>query len=139
MTTSHTLQLTQALRAAICGDDVELSRVFTDDVVAWSPVLSVSSLEELSKAFQERETAFSDVEIHIDAVDVSPMKAIAEWRVSAVHSGPFHIEDDLTVEPTGRTLYLAGATFAEFRDDRIATMRTYFDDAALLEQVLEPI
>ena len=46
------------------------------------------------------------------------------------------VDDDVQLEPTGRTIVLAGATFAEFRDDQICAFRNYFDDAALLEQIL---
>ena len=62
--------------------------------------------------------------------------AIAEWRVGADHTGTLHIEDDLEIEPSGRRIVLAGATFAEFRGDQICAFRNYFDDAALLEQLL---
>ena len=44
-----------------------------------------------------------------------------------------------TIEAFDPPLVLAGATFAEYRDGRISTFRHYFDDAALLEQMLTPL
>ena len=63
-------------------------------------------------------------------------KVAAEWHVAVDHTGPIYVDDDLAVEPTGRRLHLAGATFAEFEGDRIKAFRHYFDDLALLEQAL---
>ena len=76
----------------------------------------------------------------VDSLDVVGNKAIAEWRASADHTGPLVIgdgdDDDLVIEATGRTIVLAGATFAEFDGDQISALRTYFDDAAIIEQLL---
>jgi predicted ester cyclase len=138
MSPSHTEQLTKALRIGLTGEVGDLGDLFTEDVVGWSPIMSVSSREELSKAFGEREDALSDIVLDIDAIDVIGEKAIAEWRFSGIHSGPVSLGDDLTIEPTGQKIVLAGATFAEFRGDQIRVFRSYFDDAALLEQMLAP-
>jgi limonene-1,2-epoxide hydrolase len=78
----------------------------------------------------------SNIVISFDAVYLVGDNAIAEWRVGADHTGTLHIEDGLEIEPSGRRLVLAGATFAEFRGDQICAFRNYFDDAALLEQLL---
>ncbi len=138
MNEARSNNLLKALRAGLTGDVEDLGGVFTDDVVGWSPNLSVSSLAELREAFSERDDSLEDVVFAVDAVDQVGDKMIAEWRVSAVHSGPVEIGDDLVVEPTGNRITLAGATFAEFDGDRIAAFRSYFDDAAILEQMLGP-
>ena len=78
----------------------------------------------------------SGVVISFDAIYVVGDHAIAEWRVAAEHTGPLVISDDVAIEPTGRHVELAGASFAEFRGDRICAFRSYFDDAALVEQLL---
>ena len=44
--------------------------------------------------------------------------------------------DDLVVEATGRRVQLAGATVADFRDGKIRSFRTYFDDVSLIEQIV---
>ncbi|MGZ4704230.1 MAG: nuclear transport factor 2 family protein [Acidimicrobiales bacterium] len=136
MPTSPEAVLLRALEAAITGDHTIIEEVFTEDVVAWSPNLSASNRAELEEEFAENDEALSNVVFSVDSVDVIGAKAIAEWRATAEHTGPLLIGDDLLVEPTGRRIVLAGASFAEFRGDKISALRTYFDDAALIEQLL---
>jgi hypothetical protein len=128
--------LALAIEAAVTGDPALMESVFTDDVIAWSPNMSVTSLAELEAEFADRDDALSNVVFAVDSVDVvGGAKAIAEWRLSADHTGPLHIGDEV-LDASGRTIVLAGATFAEFRDGQICAMRTYFDDAALIEQLV---
>ncbi len=138
MAKSHIDQVTDALRVAATGDVDGLSDIFTEDVVGWSPELFVTSLGQLKEAFSDREEAFSDIELDISAIEVPDGRVIVEWQLSAAHTGPLTIDDDFTIEPTGRSVKLAGATFTEFEGDKISSFRTYFDDAALLEQMLAP-
>ena len=56
-------------------------------------------------------------------------KAFAEWLVEADHTGPLVLAEDAVLEATGRHVQLAGATVADFRDGKIRSYRTYFDDA----------
>jgi hypothetical protein len=128
--------LVQALEAAVTGDDSTLDQTFTEDVVGWSPNLAVTSRAELAEEFGDRHDALSNIVIAFDAIYIIGDNAIAEWRISADHTGPIVVDDDLQLEPTGRNIVLAGATFAEFRGDQICAFRNYFDDAALLEQLL---
>jgi hypothetical protein len=128
--------LIQALEAAVTGDDSTLDQTFTEDVVGWSPNLAVTSRAELADEFGDRHDALSNIVIAFDAIYIIGDNAIAEWRISADHTGPIVVEDGLQLDPTGRTIVLAGATFAEFRGDQICAFRNYFDDAALLEQLL---
>jgi predicted ester cyclase len=76
------------------------------------------------------------LDAEVQALDQVGDKAIAEWHVAADHTGPLVVDDDLTIEPTGRRLHLSGATVAEFDGDRVCAFRSYFDDLALVEQVL---
>jgi hypothetical protein len=128
--------LVQALEAAVTGDASKLTNVFTDDVVGWSPNLAIASLAELAAEWEERHDALSNIVIEMDAVYLVGDTAIAEWRIGADHTGALTIADEIELDPTGRRIVLAGATFAEFRDDQICAFRNYFDDAALLEQLL---
>jgi ketosteroid isomerase-like protein len=128
--------LIQALEAAVTGDESKLDETFTVDVVGWSPNLSVSSRAELAGEFGDRHDVLSDIVISFDAIYIVGDNAIAEWRIGANHTGALQVGDDLTVEPTGNRIVLAGATFAEFRGEQICAFRNYFDDAALLEQLL---
>jgi ketosteroid isomerase-like protein len=128
--------LVQALEAAVTGDAGQLKDVFTDDVVGWSPNLAIASLAELAEEWGERHDALSNIVISVDAVYVVGDTVIAEWRIGADHTGNLVVGDEIEIEPTGRRVVLAGSTFAEFRGDQICAFRNYFDDAALLEQLL---
>ena len=128
--------LQRALEACIRGELDALPELFTEDVSGWSPNLVVGSLGELAEAVADREDALSNVDIKVDAVDVVGNKGFAEYRVSAVFSGPFVIKRDVVIEPNGHDILLGAAMVAEFSGDRISTFRNYFDDATLLEQML---
>lgn len=108
----------------------------TPDVSGWSPNLLVRSKEELLDVLGDLDDALTNVTSLIDAIDEVGGKAIAEWHLSADHTGRLVVGDDLVLEPTLRRLHLAGATFAEFDGDRISAFRHYFDDLALIEQAL---
>ena len=84
---------------------------------------------------EDREDAFSDIELEVSPLDVSGDRACVEWVAQMTHSGPLVIDDDLTVDPTGLRVTLVGVTVAEFDGDRIRSFRQYFDEAALLEQM----
>ena len=129
--------LIQALEAAVTGDGSRIDDTFTEDVVGWSPNLAVASRAELAAEFGERHDALSNIVIAFDATYIIGDNAIAEWRIEADHTGPLELEDDVVIPPSGRRIVLAGATFAEFRGDQISAFRNYFDDAALLEQLLD--
>jgi hypothetical protein len=131
--------LALAIEAAVTGDTDVIETAFTEDVVGWSPNLSVTSRAELEAEFAERDEALSNVVFSVDSLDVIGNKAIAEWRLAADHTGPLHLEDDVVIEATGARLVLAGASFAEFRGEQICAFRNYFDDAALIEQMLMSI
>jgi ketosteroid isomerase-like protein len=128
--------LRRALEACVLGDVDALPELFTDDVSGWSPNMLVASLGELTETVADRDEALSDVTIDINGVDVIGAKGFAEFRVKAVFSGPFVIRDDAVIAPNGRELQLGAALVAEFDGDKISAFRAYFDDAALLEQML---
>ena len=133
--TDHATVLRRLIEAAVTGDAGAVAELVTDDVSGWSPNLFVSSSEQLRAAMDVREDTFTNLDATVDASVIGD-KAFAEWTVSADHTGPLIIDDDLVVEATGRRVYLAGATFAEFTGDRISAFRHYFDDLALVEQAL---
>lgn len=124
------------LHASVAGDGDTIAGLVTEDVIAWSPSLSVGSREELLAAMAPDDEAFSGVAVQVQGLDHVGDKAIAEWHLSADHTGPLVIDDDLVVDPTGRRLHLSGVTVAEFDGDRICAFRSYFDDLALVEQAL---
>ena len=124
------------LHSMVTGDASAVADLVTEDVVGWSPNLMVESRDELLTALDVRDDSFTQVEFDLAALDHIGDKSIAEWHVSADHTGPLFIDDDLAIESTGRRLHLSGVTIAEFDGDRICAFRSYFDDMALIEQVL---
>jgi ketosteroid isomerase-like protein len=128
--------LRRLLQAAVTGDSDSMADLVTSDVTGWSPNMFVTSRDQLVAALDLREDSFSGIEILVQGLDQVGDKAIAEWHMAADHTGPLVIDDDLVIEPTGRRLHLSGATVAEFDGDQICGFRSYFDDLALVEQVL---
>jgi ketosteroid isomerase-like protein len=127
--------LLKALEAEAGGASVDLGTLFTDDVTGWSPYATVSGLKGLADLSVLREEAFSNTVISLRGLDEVGNKAFAEWLIEADHTGPYVLGEDAVVEATGRHVQLAGVTVADFRDGKIRSFRTYFDDASLIEQL----
>lgn len=136
MSESHKDVLLKAIEAEVGGGTADLSTLFTDDVVGWSPYASVSGLAAVLTLSELRELAFSNVVISFRGLDEVGNKAFAEWVIEADHTGPLVLDEDVVVEQTGRHVVLAGATMADFRDGKIRSFRTYFDDLSLIEQIV---
>jgi predicted ester cyclase len=128
----------RALETLVGMGTDDAGALFTEDVSGWSPALRVSSLAELSEALKLRGEGLSNVTVTIRSLNAGGNKVVAEWRLDADHTGPLEVDDDLTVEATGRHVHVGGATFAEFRGDKIRAFRSYFDEMALMEQLLVP-
>ena len=136
MSESRPSVFVRALETTVGVGNEDPSTLFTDDVLAWSPALNVSSLAELSEALEARGEALSNVNLAIRSLNVGGNRVIAEWRLDADHTGPLMVDDEFIVEATGRHVHVGGATFAEFRGDKIRAFRSYFDDMALMEQLI---
>ena len=136
MTGSRKDVLLKALEAEAGVSSVDQGTLFTDDVVGWSPYVTVSGLTALEQLAAQREEAFSNVVITLRGLDEVGNKAFAEWLIEADHTGPLVLGDDAVVEATGRHVQLPGATVADFRDGKIRSYRTYFDDLSLIEQIV---
>ena len=128
--------LRRALEACIRGDAAPLPELFTDDVSGWSPNMLVVSLDELTETVADREDALTEVDLEINSLDVFGNKGFVEYRVRAVFSGPFVIDDSATIDPNGHELVLGAAMVAEFGEGKISAFRNYFDEFALLDQML---
>jgi ketosteroid isomerase-like protein len=128
--------LLKALEAEVGGAPVDLGTLFTDDVVGWSPYATVSGLTALAEVAALREVAFSNVVIGLRGIDEVGNRAFAEWLIEADHTGPLVLDEDAVVEATGQHVQLAGVTVADFRDGKIRSYRTYFDDLSLIEQIV---
>jgi len=135
MTGSRKEVLADALKAEVGAASVDLKTLFTDDVAGWSPYVTVSGLAALAELSALREEAFSNVVVTFRGLDEVGNKAVAEWLVEADHTGPLVLSEDSVLEATGRHVQLPGVTVADFRDGKIRSFRTYFDDLSLIEQI----
>ena len=134
MSGSRKQVLSEAIKAEAGAAPADLKTLFTDDVTGWSPYVTVSGLAGLADLAALREEAFSNVVITFRGLDEVGNKAFAEWLVEADHTGPLLCEDS-ALEPTGRHVQLPGVTVADFREGKIRSFRTYFDDLSLIEQI----
>jgi ketosteroid isomerase-like protein len=116
-------------------DHKAISDLCTEDVKVWTPVLFVSSRDDLISALERGSDAFSDAEADVAPLDVSGSYACAEWSVSLTHTGTFEASDGTVVEPTGARVTVHGVTVAEFRDERICALRQYWDESKVFEQL----
>ena len=127
--------LVRALRAGIGHGGAPIAELYTDDVRAWTPALSTTSRSELLAEFERRDDAFSDIELEVTPLDVGGDYACAEWSVSMTHSGPLTVAAGTVVEPTGVRVTLYGVTVVEFRGEQICSLRQYWDEFSIFEQL----
>jgi ketosteroid isomerase-like protein len=127
--------LVRALRAGVDGDVGAFGELCTEDVVAWTPALSGSSLAEIASVLERRDVAFSDVELDVVPLDVGGDHACAEWSATMTHTGTLVLAGGDALEATGVRITVNGATVAEFRGDRICSLRQYWDEMAVFEQL----
>jgi ketosteroid isomerase-like protein len=127
--------LLKALEAEAGVSSVDPGSLFTEDVVGWSPYASISGLTAVAELAALREMAFSNVVIMTRGLDEVGNRAFAEWLIEADHTGPLVLGEDAVLDATGRRVQLAGVTVADFRDGKIRSFRTYFDDLSLIEQI----
>ena len=128
--------MVKALEAEVGSTSVDLGTLFTDDVVGWSPYATVSGLTALAELSALREIAFSNVVILLRGVDEVGNRVYAEWVIEADHTGPLVLDEDVVLEATGRHVQLAGVSVADFREGKIRSFRTYFDDLSMIEQIV---
>ena len=127
--------LVQAIEATVAGDSRVVRDLYADDVQGWSPVMTVSSAAELAVELEDRQEAFSEIDLEVTPLDVGEDQACVEWIATATHSGPLIVDEEVVIEPTGGRFTLRGVTVADFEGDRIRAFRQYWDEVALLEQL----
>ena len=93
--------LVRALHAGVERDRSVILDAFTDDVRAWTPASSTSSLRDLLEQLDRRDDAFSEVELEVAPLDVGGEYACAEWIVTMTHTGPLAVAGGKVVDPTG--------------------------------------
>ena len=89
------------------------------------------AIDELDR----RDEAFSDVELRVAPLDVGGDYACVEWTVEMTHSGTIALANDTNIEASGIRVALHGVTIAEFLDERICSLRQYWDEHTVLEQL----
>jgi SnoaL-like polyketide cyclase len=132
--------LRRAIEVFISPDDdaiKKLGDLFTDDVTVWTPNILALGVADLAQNLAYRESAFSNVELQFDTLDIFGGRGLAEFRVAATFSGSFVVEEGAVIEPNGKRLLLGAAAVVDFAGDKIRAVRAYFDDASLLEQMLD--
>lgn len=127
--------LSRALAASLAGDQAAIAEVFAEDVVGRAPNLHVHSRDELAAAMADRSAGLTDPAVSYRSLDGLGQRVVAEWTMALKHSGRLRLGPDDVFEATGRVIELEGATFAEFRGDRICAFRHYFDGASFREQL----
>jgi ketosteroid isomerase-like protein len=129
------MTLVRALRAGVEGDRETIEALCTDDVRAWTPTLATASMTELVSALDRRDDAFSGFALDAMPLDVGGEYACVEWSVTMAHTGTLALPGGGALEPTGLDVTVRGVTVAEFRDDRICSLRQYWDEFTVLEQL----
>jgi ketosteroid isomerase-like protein len=127
--------LVQAIEATVSGDSRVVRELYADDVQGWSPVMTVSSAAELAVELEDRQDAFSEIDLDVTPLDVGDEQACVEWVATATHSGPLIVDDEVVIEPSGGRFTLRGITVADFEGNRIRAFRQYWDEVSLLEQL----
>ena len=115
--------LVAALRARVDGDPAAAADLYTEDVTAWTPRFATSSRKELLAEFDDRDGGFSDIELDVRPLEVGGDYACAEWTVSMKH------------DASGTRVTANGITVAEFRGEQICSLRQYWDELGVFEQL----
>ncbi len=139
------VRCTELLKAMLTNEAADLGpweRWISPDVVVWSPMCFASSRAELMLGLHDADggdDTLTEVVIDVVDVDVTEHRVHLEWRLAARFSRPCFIDDDLLVEPTGRLVETAGVLVATFVDDLLVAAHCYYDDLALLEQLVSAV
>ena len=128
--------LLSALETELGIGSADLSTLFTDDVVGWSPLASVSGAGGSHRGGHPRPGCVLQRPPSLRGLDEVGNKAFAEWLIEADHTGTLVLNENAALDATGRHVQMAGVTVADFRDGKIRSYRTYFDDASLIEQLV---
>ncbi len=125
----------RALRAAVDNDRATREELSTPDIQVWAPAVSGSSRDEMLAALERRDGAFSEIVLDATPLDVGGDYACVEWEVTMTHSAPLTLRDGAVVEPTGTAVVVHGVTIAEFKGDRICSVRQYWDELSVFDQL----
>jgi hypothetical protein len=137
---AHCEVLLQALLGGERAEDLE--RWLAPELVVWTPVRYTSTRADLLHDLHDLDLGgdtLTEVVIAVTNADVAAPRVHLEWRLTARFSHPCFVDDDLLVEPTGRLVETAGVMIATIDDGMITAARCYYDDFALLEQLVSAV
>src|SRR5262245_12320626 len=127
--------LVQAIEASVSGDSRVVRELYADDVQGWSPVMTVSSAAELAVELEDRQEAFSDIDLEVTPLDVGAEQACVEWIATATHSGPLVVDEDVVGEPTGGRFTVRGVSVAAVEGERVRSFRQCGDEGRMRDAV----
>jgi hypothetical protein len=79
---------------------------------------------------------FTDEAVTITTAEAAMPRVFVEWRFSGSFTNPCFLDDDLLLEATGRTVESAGMLVVTYGGDSITSLHGYYDQFALLDQLL---
>jgi hypothetical protein len=133
-------QCVRTLRGMLLGEELDdLASDLAPDVVVWSPTLYTTAREPVLHAL-ENETAAGDtiteVAVSITNFDFVAPHAYLEWHLTGRFTNPCFVDDDMLVEPNGRLIETAGVMVLTLINGQAVEVHCYYDDLALLEQMM---
>jgi hypothetical protein len=128
------------LRGVLLGEDLLPVRGrLATDLIAWSPHLFTVSRDQLLTSLNFAELGnemLSEVVLDATNISVAQPRVFVEWKLAARFTSPGFIDDNMMLEPTGRLLETAGLQVVTFNRDSVVSVHCYYDDFALLEQMI---
>lgn len=124
-----------ALNATARGDVRRITELYAPDCTGWTAGRTIGSRDELLAEAEGRGNSLSDITMEASPIELPDGSVVAEWRMTARHTGPLPLEEGMSMPATHRPLDLRGAIFAEIEDGQIQNFRQYWDETELLEQL----
>lgn len=121
----------------------EFSASLTDwmdpDIAVWSPTVTADGRDATLGAFVRGDAdgdTLAEIDVEFANVDIAGCHVYVEWSLSGRFTNPCFVDEDLLIEPTGRLVELSGVLVTTIANGRAVDVHCYYDDMALLEQLL---
>jgi ketosteroid isomerase-like protein len=116
--------ITQAVADAAERKDWDaLASFYAENLTAWSPGYDVAGRSEMVEVIQAQNGPFEDIQQEVTLVAETEDTVVTEWVWSVPH--PSNV---------GRVSLRGLSYFVFDRDDRMKTLRQYWDNAGLMQQ-----
>ena len=118
------------------GDVPLLLSLVTDDFELVDVALGMSwhGLAGWGEWLQNWATSLPDARTHLDSIISQGDVIVTEHTGRGTHTGPLNTPAG-TIPPTGKSIELKFAEIYTIRDDKIKTMRAYWDTGTLMRQL----